>query len=175
MSDPRVAGLASALLVPLAEEAAAQTRRPPHLQRQARAGLGAFLFSWCATLEHVCGPHVSAPPVLHYAWWGCAALGTVLLLAGLFGRARGPLGLGALWGLTEAAGASWLLWRGIYPANLPLAAFMLHGLYLSVLCSALAQLIAAFLALPRGDAEMAVLQNMAAKNPPIIPVQRRTR
>lgn len=161
MSDPRVAGLASAFFVPLADEAAAQSRRPPHLQRQARAGLGAFLFSWCATMQHVCGPHVPAPPVLHFAWWGCAALGVLLLFAGLFGRARGPLGLGALSLLAEAAGASWLLWRGMYPAGLPLAAFLLHGLYLSVLCSVLAQLIAAFLALPRGDALALVDENIA--------------
>ena len=121
----------------------------------------------------MCGPRASAPldPVFLYAWWGCAALGAFWLLAGLFGRARGPL-VGGLGLLAEAAGASWLLWSGMYPAGMPLAAFLLHGLYLSVLCSALAQFVAAFLALPRGDAERVVRENMAAKNPPIIPVRR---
>ena len=98
--------------------------------------------------------------MFHYAWWGCAALGAYWLLAGLFGRARGPL-VGGLGLFAEAAGASWLLWNHMYPAGMPLAAFLLHGLYLSVLCAALAQFVAAFLALPRGDARALVDENIA--------------
>jgi hypothetical protein len=60
----------------------------------------------------------------------------------------------------------------MYPAGWPLAAFLLHGLYLATLCAALAQFVAAFLALPRGDAESVVRENMAMNNPPIIPVRR---
>ena len=48
----------------------------------------------------------------------------------------------------------------MYPAGLPLAAFLLHGIYLSVLCAALAQFVAAFLAMPRGDARAMVDENI---------------
>ena len=170
--DPR-AGLPSALVTPFADEAAVQSRRPPHAQRQSRAGYGAFFLSWCWVTLEVCGPiaPVRIDPMFHYAWWGFAALGMFWLLAGLFGRARGPL-VGGLGLLAEAAGASWMLWNQMYPAAMPIASFLLHGVYLSVLCSALAQLVAAFLAMPRGDAESVVRRNMAAKNPPIIPVRR---
>ena len=161
-----------ALVTPLADEAAAQSRRTPHAQRQSAAGYGAFLLCWCVVTFDVCGPVAPVPPpVLFYAWWGAGALGAYWLLAGLFGRARGPL-TGGLGLLGEAAGASWLLWNRMYPAAMPLASFLLHGVYLSVLCSALAQFVAAFLAMPRGDAESVVRENMAAKNPPIIPVRR---
>lgn len=170
--DPR-AGLLSALFTPFADEAAAQSRRPPHAQRQSRAGYGAALLSGCTVTLDVCGPLALTPPapVFLYAWCGCAALGVYWLLAGFFGRARGPL-VGGLGLLAEAAGASWLLWSRMYPAGMPLAAFLLHGLYLSALCSALAQILAVLIALPPRDAERAVRRNMAAKNPPIIPVRR---
>jgi hypothetical protein len=159
--DPR-AGLVSALVSPFAEEAAAQSRRLPHAQRQSRAGYGAFFLCWCWITFDVCGPAASVPPppALFYAWWGCAALGVYWLLAGLFGRARGPL-TGGLGLLAEAGGASWLLWNRMYPADMPMAAFLLHGFYLSVLCSALAQLAAAFLAMPRGDALALVDEDIA--------------
>ena len=75
--------------------------------------------------------------------------------------ARAARWVGGLGLLAEAAGASWLLWNGMYPAGLPLAAFLLHGLYLSVLCAVLAQFVAAFLALPRGDALALVDENIA--------------
>jgi hypothetical protein len=170
--DPH-AGFVSAFVAPFADEATAQSRRPPHAQRQSRAGCGAALLSGCYITLDVCGPLASspAPPVLLYAWWGCAALGVYWLLAGLLGRARGPL-VGGLGLFAEAAGASWLLWSGMYPAAMPFASFLLHGLYLSVLCAALAQILAVLLVLPSRDAERAVRRNMAAKNPPIIPVRR---
>ena len=176
MSDTR-GGLVTALVTPFADEAAAHSRRPPHAQRQSRAGYGAALLSGCYTTFDAFGPLAPAPaatPVLLYAWWGCAALGVYWLLAGFFGRARGPL-VGGLGLLAEAAGASWLLWRGMYPAGMPLAAFLLHGIYLAALCSALVQILAVLIALPPRDAERAVRRNMAAKNPPIIPVRRRAR
>jgi hypothetical protein len=171
MSDTR-GGLISALVAPFADEAAAQARRPPHAQRQSRAGYGAFFLTWCYTTAGI-NPFAPdpLPPAFQYAWWGCAALGAYWLLAGLFGRARGPL-TGGLGLLAEAAGASWLLWSQMYPAGSTLAALLLHGVYLSVLCSALAQFAAAFLAMPRGDAESVVRENMAMNNPPIIPVRR---
>jgi hypothetical protein len=161
MSDTR-GGLVSALVAPFADEAAAQSRRPPHAQRQSRAGYGAFLLSWCWLTLDLCGPLAPAriDPVLLYTWWGCAALGAYWLLAGLFGRARGPL-VGGLGLLVEAAGASWLLWSRMYPADMPLAALLLHGVYLSVLCSALAQLVAAWFAEPRGDALALVDEDIA--------------
>jgi hypothetical protein len=118
----------------------------------------------------VCGPHTSAPPALLYAWWGGAAFGVYWLLAGFFGRARGPL-VGGLGLFAEVVGSSWLLWDRMYPSDMPAAVFLLHGVYLSVLCSALAQLLAALIPLP-SDAERTVRENMAAKNPPIIPVRR---
>lgn len=172
MSDTR-GGLLSALVAPFADEAAAQARRPPHAQRQSRAGYGAFCLSWCWVTLDLIGPLAPAriDPMFRYAWWGCAALGAYWLLAGLFGRARGPL-TGGLGMLAEVAGASWLLWSQMYPAGMPFAALLLHGVYLSVLASALAQFAAAFLAMPGGDAERAVRENMAVKNPPIIPVRR---
>src|SRR4051812_27496402 len=107
MNDPR-AGLASAFVTPFSDESAAQDRRPPHAQRQSRAGYGAALLSWCYTTFDVCGPRASAPldPMFHYAWWGCAALGAFWLLTGLYGRARGPL-VGGLGLLAEVVGSSW--------------------------------------------------------------------
>jgi hypothetical protein len=167
--DPH-AGLMSAFVAPFADEAAAQSRRTPHAQRQSRAGYGAALLSWCWITLDVCGPQTSASPALLYAWWGGAALGVYWLLAGFLGSARGPL-VGGLTLLAEATGASWLLWDRMYPFDMPLAAFLLHGIYLSILCSALAQPLAALIPLP-GDAERTVRENMAAKNPPIIPVHR---
>jgi hypothetical protein len=167
--DPR-AGLLSALFTPFADEAAAQARRPPHAQRQSRAGYGAALLSGCYTTLDVFGPLASVPPALLYAWWCGAALGVYWLLAGFFGRARGPL-VGGLGLLAETAGASWLLWDRMYPADMPAAMFLLHGIYLAVLCSALAQILAVLIVWP-SDAERAVRENMAAKNPPIIPVRR---
>jgi hypothetical protein len=171
VSDTR-GGLITALVTPFADEAAAQARRPPHAQRQSRAGYGAFFLSWCWVTLDLCGPLAPAriDPMFRYAWWGCAALGAYWLLAGFLGRARGPL-VGGLGLLAEAAGATWLLWDRMYPADMPLAAFLLHGIYVSVLCSALAQFLAVLIPLP-GDAERIVRENMAAKNPPIIPVRR---
>jgi hypothetical protein len=157
VSDPR-AGLVSAFVAPFADEAAAQSRRPPHAQRQSRAGYGAFLLSWCVTMAGV-NPFAPdpPPPALLYAWWGCAAF---WLLTGLFGRARGPL-VGGLGLLAEAASASWLLWNRMYPAGMPLAAFLLHGIYLSVLGAALAQIAAALIAWPRAGALALVDENIA--------------
>ena len=159
--DPR-AGLVSALVSPFAEEAAAQSRRLPEAQRQSRAGYGAFFLCWCWITFDLCGPNAPAwiDPTFRYAWWVGAALGTYWLLAGLFGRARGPL-TGGLGLLAEAGGASWLLWNRMYPADMPIAAFLLHGFYLSALCSALAQFAAAFLSMPRGDALGLVNENIA--------------
>jgi hypothetical protein len=159
--DPR-AGLLSALVPPFTDEATSQRSRPPHAQRQSRAGYGGFFLSWCWVTLDVCGPVAPvAPPLeLFYAWWGCAALGAYWLLIGLFGRARGPL-TGGLGLLAEAAGASWLLWNRMYPVDSPLASFLLHGVYLSVLCSALAQFVAAWIAEPRGGALALVDENIA--------------
>ena len=159
--DPR-AGFTSALVTPFADEAAAQSRRPPHAQRQARAGYGAALLSGCYTTLDVCGPLVSGPvdPIFHYAWWGAAAFGVYWLLTGFFDRARGPL-VGGLGLLVEAAGAGWLLWNQIYPADMPFAALLLHGVYLAVLCSALAQILAALIGPPRGDALNMVEENIS--------------
>jgi hypothetical protein len=153
MSGDLRAGWLSAPFTPFADEAAAQRRRMPHAQRQSRSGYGAAVLSGCYIMFDVCGPGTRGPLdlMLHYIWWGCAALGAFWLLAGFFGRARGPL-VGGLGLFAEAAGASWLLWSGMYPAGMPLAEFLLHGIYLSVLCAALAQFVGAFLALPRGDA-----------------------
>jgi hypothetical protein len=156
--DPRVVGPVSALTMPLADEADAQSRRPPHAQRQSRAGYGAALLSGCYTTLDVCGPLAPLDPAFHYAWWGCAALGVYWLLAGLFGRARGPL-VGGLGLVIEAAGASWLLWNHMYPAAMPRAALLLHGIYLGVLCAALAQFLAALIG-PRGDARRLVDENI---------------
>jgi hypothetical protein len=160
MSGNPHAGFASALVEPLTGEAAAQSRRLPHAKRQSRAGYGASLLSGCYTTLDVCGPLAPSPaaPVFHYAWWGCAALGVWWLLAGMFGRARGPL-VGGLGLLAEAAGASWLLWNNIYPAGMPLAAFLLHGIYLAVLCAVLAQILAAMIG-PRGNARLLVDENI---------------
>ena len=162
MSDPRVAGLASAVTAALSDEFAAHGRRPPHAQRQSRAGYGAALLSGCYSTLDGFGPRASVPldPAFHYAWWGCAVLGTYWLLAGFFGRARGPL-VGGLGLLAEIAGASWLLWNRIYPAAMPLAAFLLHSLYLSVLCASLAQVLAVFIALPGRDALALVEDDIA--------------
>jgi len=150
------------LMSAFADEAAAQSRRPPHAQRQSRAGYGAFFLSWCWVTLDVCGPvaPMPPPPVLFYGWWGCAALGAYWLLVGLFGRARGPL-TGGPGLLAEAGGASCLLWNRMYPAGMPQAGFLLHGVYLSVLCSVLAQLVAAWFAEPRGDALALVDENIA--------------
>jgi hypothetical protein len=158
--DPR-AGLVSAVVTPFTDEAAAQSRRLPHGQRQSRAGYGAALLSGCYTTLDVCGPLARGPldPMLHYAWWGCAALGGYWLLAGLFGRARGPL-VGGLGLFAEAAGASWLLWNNVYPADMPRAAFLLYGIYLAVLCAVLAQILAAMIGPPRGDALALVDENI---------------
>jgi hypothetical protein len=160
-ADPR-AGLAAAFVVPFADEAAEQSRRPPHAQRQSRRGIGAALLSWCYTTLDVCGPlaPVSAAPVVQYVWLGCAALGVFWLLAGLVGRARGPL-VGGLGLFAEIAGASWLLWSGMYPAAMPLASFLLHSLYLSVLCAALAQVLPVLIVLPRGNALALVDENIS--------------
>jgi hypothetical protein len=160
--DPR-AGLAAAFVVPFADEAAAQSRRPLHAQRQSRTGYGATLLSWCYTTLNVCGPLAPVPldPMFQYAWLGSAALGVFWLLAGLFGRARGPL-VGGLGLFAEIAGASWLLWSGMYPAAMPLASFLLHGLYLSVLCAALAQVLPVLIVLPRGNALALVDENISA-------------
>src|SRR4051794_21340127 len=87
MNDPH-GGFASALVTPFTDEALAQSRRPPHVQRQSRAGYGATLLSGCYVTVHIYGPLARGPldPVFFYAWWGCAALGAYWLLAGLFGR-----------------------------------------------------------------------------------------
>jgi hypothetical protein len=157
--DPRVVGPLSAIAAVLADEATAQGRRPPQAQRQSRAGYGATLLSGCYTMLDVCGPLARGPlDLFQYAWWGCAALGLYWLLAGLFGRARGPL-VGGLSLFAEAAGASWLLWNHIYPAAMPHAAFVLHGVYLSMLCAVLAQFLAALIG-PRGDARRLVDENI---------------
>ena len=55
MNDPR-AGLATASATPFIDEAVAQSRRPPHAQRQSRAGYGAAVLSGCYTTFDVCGP-----------------------------------------------------------------------------------------------------------------------
>lgn len=158
--DPR-AGLMTALVTPLTDEAAAQGRRTPHARRQSRAGYGGALLSGCYCTFYVCGPGAGSPldPMFQYAWWGCAALGVYWLLAGLFGRARGPL-VGGLGLLVEAAGASWLLWNRIYPAALPHVAFLLHGVYLAMLCAVLAQFVATLFG-PRSDALALVDENIA--------------
>jgi hypothetical protein len=157
MSGYQRGGLVSAF----ADEAAAQRSRPPYIQRQSRAGYGAFCLAWCWVTLNMCGPFalITPPPVFLFGWWGCAALGTYWLLAGLFGRARGPTN--ALGLIAEAAGASWLLWNEMYPSGMPVAAFILHGIYLSILCSALAQLVASWLALPSGDALALVDEDIA--------------
>jgi hypothetical protein len=158
--DPRIVGPLTAFTVPFADEATEQSRRPPHAQRQSRAGHGAALLSGCYSTLDVCGPLTRGPldPVFHYAWWGFAALGVYWLLAGLFGRARGPLegGLGLF---VEAAGASWLLWNNIYPAAIPRAAVLLHGIYLAALCAALAQFLTALIG-PRGNARRLVEEDI---------------
>ncbi len=166
-------GLFSGVLAPIGEEVVEQSRRPPHAQRQARAGYGATFLTLCYVLLDVWGPaaHASPAPVFQYAWWAAAALGVMCLFSGLFGRARGPL-VGGIGLCVEAAGASWLLWNRMYPAGMPVAAFMLHAIYLAALTSSLAQLASGLIAWPSGNAERAVRQSMAAKNPPIIPVRR---
>jgi hypothetical protein len=160
MSDRN--GLISGLITPFADEATAQSRRPPHAQRQSRAGYGASLLSLCYATREVYGPLARWPvePAFHYAWWGCAVLGGWWLLAGLFGRIRGPL-VGGLGLFVEAAGASGLLWKHIYPLGMPLATFLLHAAYLAVLWSALAQLATALIGPPRGNARKLVDENIA--------------
>jgi hypothetical protein len=151
----------AALVAGIAEEAAAQRRRPPHAQRQSRAGYGATLLSGCYTTLGVWGPLARGPvdPVFHYAWWISAALGAYWLLAGLFGRARGPL-VGGLGLVIEAAIAGWLLWNRMYPAALPYAAFLLHGVYVAMLCGVAAQFLSALLALRRDDALVLVNEDI---------------
>jgi hypothetical protein len=156
-------GLLTAIARTLAEEASAQARREPHAQRQSRAGYGAALLSGCYSTFDICGPGVAGPldPRIHMAWWGCAALGALLLLAGLFGRARGPVA-GGFGLLVETAGLSWLLWNRVYPAGMPRAAFLLHSLYLAALCACLAQIAAALVAyLPGRDALALVERDIA--------------
>lgn len=151
----------SAIASAFADEAAKQSRRPPHAQRQSRAGWGGTLLSGCYTTLYIWGPlaPLPAPPVFHYVWWIAAAFGTYWMLAGLFGRARGPL-VGGLGLVIEAVVASWLLWNRIYPADLPNIAFMLHGLYVAVLCDVAAQVLSALLALRGGDALGLVIEDI---------------
>ncbi len=157
--NPR-AGLAT-VVEPFIDEAVAQSRRPPHAQRQSRAGYGASLLAVCYATIGVYGPLARWPvePVFRYAWWGCAVLGVCWLLAGLLGRERGPL-IGRLGLFAEAACTSWLLWKHIYPADMPLAAFLLHTAYLAVLWSALAQILSALIGPSRGDARGLVDANI---------------
>ncbi|MGD0109060.1 MAG: hypothetical protein ABSC06_34255 [Rhodopila sp.] len=159
--DPRVEGPLSAIAVAFADEAAAQSRRPPHMQRHARAGYGAALLSGCYCTLDLCGPLARGPldPLLRYAWWGCAALGVYWLLAGLFGRARGPVMGGGFMVAVDAVGAGWLLWNRIYPAGLPNLAALLHGIYLAALCGAVAQIAAVMIGRP-GDARIMVTENI---------------
>jgi len=160
MSGDPHGGFASALVTPFTE-ALAQSRRPPHAQRQSRAGYGATLLSGCYVTVHIYGPLARGPvdPAFFYAWVGCASLGAYLLLTGLFGRNRGPL-VGGFGLFAEAAGAGWLLWNSIYPADMPFAAFLMHAAYLATLWSALAQLVAGLIGPPRGDARGLVDANI---------------
>ncbi len=159
MSDRN--GLITGLVTPFADEAIEQSRRPPHAQRQSRAGYGASLLAVCYATRALYGPlaHWPVDPRFHYAWWSCAAFGVWWLFTGLLGRARGPL-VGGLGLFTETAVASWLLWQHIYPAGMPLAAFLLHAAYLAVLCSALAQLATALIGPPRSAARGLVDENI---------------
>lgn len=149
------------LLRPFVDEAAAQASRPPHAQRQSRAGYGATALSVCYTTIELFGPLARGPvaPAFLYGWWGCAAVGVWWLFAGLFRRGRGPL-VGGLGLFAEAAGTSWLLWNHIYPAGIPLAAFLLHAAYLVVLWSAVAQILSSMIGPSPGDARALVNENI---------------
>jgi hypothetical protein len=81
------------------------------------------------------------------------------LLAGLFGRARGPFMGGGFMVAVDAVGAGWLLWNRIYPAGLPNLAALLHGIYLAALCGAVAQIAAVMIGRP-GDARIMVTENI---------------
>ncbi|MGD0107362.1 MAG: hypothetical protein ABSC06_25485 [Rhodopila sp.] len=158
--DDALAAIASVF----ADEVAAQRRRPPHLQRQSRAGFGAALLSGCYCTLDLCGPLTRGPldPLLIYAWWCCTALGVYWLLAGLFGRARGPLPSGGFMLAAEAVGSAWLLWNRIYPVGLPSLAALLHGIYLAALSGALGQIAAVMIGRP-GDAQSNVLRHIEEK------------
>jgi hypothetical protein len=159
--DPHAVDPLSAVAQAIADEAAAQRRRPPHAQRQVRGGWGGMLLSECYTTLDLWGPLARGPidPVFHYAWWISAVFGAYWLFAGLFGRARGPLA-GGLGLVIETAVAGWLLWNRMYPASLPNVAFLLHGIYVAVLCGVAAQFLSALLAMQRGDARALVTDDI---------------
>lgn len=169
MSGSRIEGPLSALGSAIGDEFAKHHALPPDKKALARAEYGAGLLGVCGYLGLTVGPYL--PGSWQLGILAAAAFGLMLLVAGVRGALVQRDGMTAFWCLALLIGGAWAVatWCPGLWGN-----FFGRGICIGTICATLARL---FLALRGvgGDAERAVLDNMAAKNPPIIPVRRRAR
>jgi hypothetical protein len=107
VSDPRITGPLSAILVPVGDE----LHRPksPFEQAFASASFGAFLLTLCiyAAIGHTASEY--SPTVL-WIWAGCTGFSALLVWVGLRSRARAPRDIvRAFFSIAGPAGTGWAL------------------------------------------------------------------
>lgn len=158
-------GFISALVLPIAEGIAEHHALPPDKKALARVELGTGLLGLCGYAAVTVGPYLPRSWLLGLL--AVAGFGLMLLAAGLRVAQRPRDMMTAFWCLAFLGGLWWVLahWLPELWAN-----FFGRGLCVGMICAACARLFVALRI--GGDAERAVRRNMAAKNPPIIPVRR---
>ena len=146
MTDQRIQGPLSALVVPIADTINQHRQSPPYQRNLLYASWRAGLLAWCAYTAVMAGvtssplaDTLALPHSILIGWAACAGLGLLLLITGLR-NTRGPRDvMAAVWWAAVMAGCSWLLENDAYPNWGPLTDFLLKGCYLGMLASSAAR------------------------------------